>query len=196
MSALRAPESASPPQNMHRALIFNGTSRYHGTGSVKLTPPGGGGMAAAPNARPRDNGVIVIGPGGNNLPAANPPKGAVAAAPKAPAAPPVAKPAGELNLTQVAAQATKPQLGDPKVDVEALAKDMDAHKPEATVTEIVKKAEPTPAAVAPGIKPEEADEPLLQENPQRFVLFPIKYHEVRVTSRRDASDALIDLGIG
>ena len=26
MSALRAPESASPPQNMHRALIFNGVT--------------------------------------------------------------------------------------------------------------------------------------------------------------------------
>ncbi|KAL2048247.1 hypothetical protein N7G274_000158 [Stereocaulon virgatum] len=34
------------------------------------------------------------------------------------------------------------------------------------------------AIVAPTIKPEEADEPLLQENPHRFVLFPIKYHEV------------------
>lgn len=33
-------------------------------------------------------------------------------------------------------------------------------------------------AVAKTIKPEEADEPLLQENPNRFVLFPIKYHEV------------------
>lgn len=33
-------------------------------------------------------------------------------------------------------------------------------------------------AVAETIKPEEADEPILQENPQRFVLFPIKYHEV------------------
>ncbi|ETS83467.1 Ribonucleoside-diphosphate reductase small chain [Pestalotiopsis fici W106-1] len=32
--------------------------------------------------------------------------------------------------------------------------------------------------VAPTIKAEEADEPLLQENPQRFVLFPIKYHEI------------------
>lgn len=32
--------------------------------------------------------------------------------------------------------------------------------------------------VAPTIKPEEAYEPLLQENPQRFVLFPIKYHEI------------------
>jgi len=38
-------------------------------------------------------------------------------------------------------------------------------------------------AVAPGIKAHEADEPLLQENPQRFVLFPIKYHEVRVATR-------------
>lgn len=32
--------------------------------------------------------------------------------------------------------------------------------------------------VAPGIKETEASEPLLQENPHRFVLFPIKYHEV------------------
>lgn len=32
--------------------------------------------------------------------------------------------------------------------------------------------------VAPGIKEHEIDEPLLQENGQRFVLFPIKYHEV------------------
>jgi len=31
---------------------------------------------------------------------------------------------------------------------------------------------------APTVKPEEIDEPLLQENPNRFVLFPIKYHEV------------------
>jgi len=32
--------------------------------------------------------------------------------------------------------------------------------------------------VAPTIKDEEAEEPLLQENPGRFVLFPIKYHDV------------------
>lgn len=37
--------------------------------------------------------------------------------------------------------------------------------------------------VAPTIKNQEADEPLLQENPHRFVLFPIKYHEVRVDTR-------------
>jgi ribonucleoside-diphosphate reductase subunit M2 len=34
------------------------------------------------------------------------------------------------------------------------------------------------AAVAATIKEFEKDEPLLQENPQRFVLFPIKYHEI------------------
>ncbi|TVY64223.1 Ribonucleoside-diphosphate reductase small chain [Lachnellula suecica] len=40
------------------------------------------------------------------------------------------------------------------------------------------KAEQKAIVVAPTIKPEEADEPLLQENPNRFVLFPIKYHEI------------------
>jgi ribonucleoside-diphosphate reductase subunit M2 len=40
------------------------------------------------------------------------------------------------------------------------------------------KNEPT---VAPTIKAEEANEPLLQENPGRFVLFPIKYHDVSTT---------------
>ena len=51
--------------------------------------------------------------------------------------------------------------------------DFDLKKPQLEVTS--KEEKPV---VAPGIKPEEADEPLLQENPQRFVLFPIKYHEV------------------
>jgi ribonucleoside-diphosphate reductase subunit M2 len=37
--------------------------------------------------------------------------------------------------------------------------------------------------VAPTIRLEEADEPLLQANPHRFVLFPIKYHEVRFFNR-------------
>ncbi|KAK4043264.1 ribonucleotide reductase [Parachaetomium inaequale] len=58
-------------------------------------------------------------------------------------------------------------------DLATLEAEMDAnHK-----TTMNKKEEPK-AAVAPTIKPEEADEPLLQENPQRFVLFPIKYHEI------------------
>lgn len=40
------------------------------------------------------------------------------------------------------------------------------------------EAEPVQPSAAPAIKGEEAVEPILQENAQRFVLFPIKYHEV------------------
>ncbi|KAI3337496.1 ribonucleoside-diphosphate reductase small subunit [Xylariaceae sp. AK1471] len=58
-------------------------------------------------------------------------------------------------------------------DVHSLANQMDSQKP--TMEKTQEAPKPT---VAPGIKPEEVDEPLLQENPQRFVLFPIKYHEI------------------
>lgn len=47
-------------------------------------------------------------------------------------------------------------------------------------------------SVAPTIKEDESIEPILQENAQRFVLFPIKYHEVRVsdaTSSASITDA-------
>jgi hypothetical protein len=46
--------------------------------------------------------------------------------------------------------------------------------------------------VAPTIKAEEAHEPLLQENPNRFVLFPIKYHDVSSESRPKVFDASQD----
>ncbi|GAW19258.1 hypothetical protein ANO14919_087440 [Xylariales sp. No.14919] len=59
-------------------------------------------------------------------------------------------------------------------DVHTLANDIDTHKP-TTLEKIKEQSKPT---VAPSIKLEEAEEPLLQENPQRFVLFPIKYHEI------------------
>lgn len=45
-------------------------------------------------------------------------------------------------------------------------------------------AQPTTAST---IKEDEAAEPILQENPQRFVLFPIKYHEVRHPRQQRAS---------
>ncbi|MCJ1453200.1 Ribonucleotide-diphosphate reductase (RNR), small subunit [Mycoblastus sanguinarius] len=54
-----------------------------------------------------------------------------------------------------------------------VVEELDIKKP---LVEVVKKEEKL--AVAATIKPEEADEPLLQENPHRFVLFPIKYHEI------------------
>jgi ribonucleoside-diphosphate reductase subunit M2 len=58
--------------------------------------------------------------------------------------------------------------------IDALAAEIDAKKP---VT-VEAKTEEKDLAVAKTVKPEQVDEPLLQENPQRFVLFPIKYHEV------------------
>ncbi|KAI1754351.1 ribonucleoside-diphosphate reductase small subunit [Xylaria castorea] len=61
-------------------------------------------------------------------------------------------------------------------DVHTLANQIDAHK--STTTTLDKPKEEPKAAVASGLRPEEADEPLLQENPNRFVLFPIKYHEI------------------
>jgi ribonucleoside-diphosphate reductase subunit M2 len=44
-----------------------------------------------------------------------------------------------------------------------------------------------PKAAPLTIKELEAQEPLLQENPHRFVLFPIKYHEVSHAVLHDAS---------
>lgn len=61
--------------------------------------------------------------------------------------------------------------------VSTLAPPVDTHKPVPVDSKSATKEDKP--AVVPGLKPEEADEPLLQENPQRFVLFPIKYHEVR-----------------
>jgi ribonucleoside-diphosphate reductase subunit M2 len=46
-----------------------------------------------------------------------------------------------------------------------------------------KKEDEAALSVAPTIKPEEAHEPLLQENPQRFVLFPIQHHDVCTIER-------------
>ncbi|KAJ8068889.1 hypothetical protein OCU04_002573 [Sclerotinia nivalis] len=60
-------------------------------------------------------------------------------------------------------------------------KENNAFEVDAPIIEEVKKPivkEEKIVTVAPGIKPEESDEPLLQENPNRFVLFPIKYHEI------------------
>ena len=57
--------------------------------------------------------------------------------------------------------------------------DLDVKKP---ITELFDEKKKLAPVVAPTIKSFEVDEPLLQENPHRFVLFPIKYHEV-CTSR-------------
>lgn len=74
--------------------------------------------------------------------------------------------------------------------------DLELKKP---VPEVAKQEDKKPV-MAPTIKKEEANEPLLQENPHRFVLFPIRYHEVccppRVTRkvvRGNNADKLPDL---
>jgi ribonucleoside-diphosphate reductase subunit M2 len=64
----------------------------------------------------------------------------------------------------------------------SLADQIDAAEPE--IKDVVKPNETKQAekedskAVTPANKPDVSDEPILQENPQRFVLFPIKYHEI------------------
>jgi ribonucleoside-diphosphate reductase subunit M2 len=78
-----------------------------------------------------------------------------------------------------------------KINFEAAGKEnmpFDADAPIVLDAEFTKpiveevKTQEKAVVVAPTIKAEEADEPLLQENPNRFVLFPIKYHEVSVAS--------------
>lgn len=71
-----------------------------------------------------------------------------------------------------------------KENVQTVSPDLDDFELKNPITEIVKAEEKLP--VAPTIKPEEADEPLLRENPHRFVLFPIKYHEVSLLPTRHA----------
>lgn len=73
-------------------------------------------------------------------------------------------PAKKLNFEAIG----KENVKDAGVTVD----DVEIKKP---LAEKVPEEKP---AVAPTIRLEESDEPLLQENPHRFVLFPIKYHEV------------------
>jgi len=84
-------------------------------------------------------------------------------------------PVKKLNLSQ-ADKENKPF----DADLATLEAEIDAKHSEETsskaLTQTPQKVEETPAP-----KPED-DEPLLAENPGRFVLFPIKYHEVRVAS--------------
>lgn len=86
-------------------------------------------------------------------------------------------PAKKLNFEAVGKENVPVEIPAPITD------DLDLKKPLVEAFDAKKEKK---AAVAPTIKPEEADEPLLQENPHRFVLFPIKYHEVRVYLMRHA----------
>ncbi|KAK4226063.1 ribonucleotide reductase [Podospora fimiseda] len=62
-------------------------------------------------------------------------------------------------------------------DLATLEAEIDANYSPKNSTMVVAKKEETESAAAP-VKEKVLDEPLLTENPQRFVLFPIKYHEI------------------
>lgn len=77
-----------------------------------------------------------------------------------------------------------------KLDFESAADKENVFKPIVGIPDIVEDDDaPKKITTAATIKEEEADEPLLQENPHRFVLFPIKYHDVsrRVSTPHHAS---------
>ena len=68
-----------------------------------------------------------------------------------------------------------------KLDFKAAGKENTPLPVATDAAKVEKNVDEKPAElpnVAPTIKSSEANEPLLQENPHRFVLFPIKYHEV------------------
>ena len=83
---------------------------------------------------------------------------------------------GLENLKMADSPIKKINLDVGKENIDHDAPVVDAIDLHGTPVEIVQKVEKP--KVAPTLRPEEADEPLLQENPHRFVLFPIKYHEV------------------
>lgn len=76
-----------------------------------------------------------------------------------------------------------------KLSLESSADKENVYRPIVGIPDLVEDDAPKKLSTAPTIKDEEADEPLLQENPHRFVLFPIKYHDVsrRVFSLPHAS---------
>ena len=90
-------------------------------------------------------------------------------------------PAKKLHFASVDKENAPANIPAPVMD------DFEHKKPLVEVYDAKKEMKP---AVAPTIKAEEADEPLLQENPHRFVLFPIKYHEVCVYHTRHAQSVL------
>ncbi|CAI6341240.1 unnamed protein product [Periconia digitata] len=65
-----------------------------------------------------------------------------------------------------------------KLDFESTANKENIFKPIVGIPDLVEEKTDAKPTTAETIKAEEADEPLLQENPHRFVMFPIKYHDV------------------
>lgn len=77
-----------------------------------------------------------------------------------------------------------------KLDFSSADKE-NTYKPIVGIPDFEEDASDHKPSTAPTIRPEEANEPLLQENPGRFVLFPIKYHDVSLTWRLHASKRVL-----
>lgn len=82
-----------------------------------------------------------------------------------------------------------------KLDFESTVDKENVFRPIVGIPDLVEEDAPKQPTTASTIKEEEAHEPLLQENPHRFVLFPIKYHDVsrRVSTPPHASCRVIRL---
>ena len=101
----------------------------------------------------------------------------------------IIQPHANIHCPQTASGIENLKMNDSpakKLNFDALGKENVAHDVLATdsldiikpVVDDIKPEEKAAFTVAAAVKAEEANEPLLQENPHRFVLFPIKYHEV------------------
>ena len=84
----------------------------------------------------------------------------------------VDSPAKKLDFEVANKENVPIETNEPVELKKAVVDQVDLSKPATDIKSEVK------AAVANTIKEDEADEPLLRENAHRFVLFPIKYHEV------------------
>lgn len=80
-----------------------------------------------------------------------------------------------------------------KENIEALYESDEVAVPIKGIPELPDEPEQLAApSTAVTIKEDEETEPILQENPQRFVLFPIKYHEVWILFTLRASTRKVD----
>ena len=81
------------------------------------------------------------------------------------------------------------------VDAPAVIEPVPVKLPQIDAVKEIKEEKPIATSITPAvastIKQFEADEPLLQENPHRFVLFPIRYHEVRTLLKRRAARKVV-----
>lgn len=88
-------------------------------------------------------------------------------------------PSKKLNFESIGKENTLQE--SPIVD------DIDLKKPQLDLAKMEEKP-----STALSIKAMEAEEPILKENPHRFVMFPIRYHEVGVLYPRHLENVFVN----